>query len=70
VNFLMGTQPVRYSLAELSEMGVRRVSVGSALATVALGAFLRGAREMKERGTFEYTKESAGFDEVSELLKL
>lgn len=70
VNFLMGTQSARYSLAELSEMGVRRVSVGSALATAALGAFLRGAREMKDRGTFEYAQESAGFGEVSELLKL
>ena len=69
VNFLMGTQPVRYSLGELNEMGVRRVSVGSALATAALGAFLRGAREMKDRGTFEYAKESAGFGEVSELLR-
>jgi 2-methylisocitrate lyase-like PEP mutase family enzyme len=69
VNFLMGTQPQRYSLAELSEMGVRRVSVGSALSTVALGAFLRGAREMKDKGTFNYTKESAGFGEVTELLK-
>ncbi|MEX1993225.1 MAG: isocitrate lyase/phosphoenolpyruvate mutase family protein [Steroidobacteraceae bacterium] len=68
VNFLMGTQPQRYSLAELGEMGVRRVSVGSALATAALGAFLRGAREMKDRGTFEYAKDSAGFDEVSTLL--
>ncbi len=68
VNFLMGTQPVRHSLAELEAMGVRRVSVGSALATAALGAFLRGAREMKDRGTFEYTRESAGFGEVSELL--
>lgn len=60
VNFLMGTQPERYSLAELSEMGVRRVSVGSALSTVALGAILRGAREMKDQGTFNYTKESPG----------
>lgn len=69
VNFLMGTQPTRYSVAELSAMGVRRISVGSALATAALGAFLRGAREMRERGTFEYTKESAGFGEVSALLR-
>ena len=69
VNFLMGTQPQRFSLAELSEMGVRRISVGSALATTALGAFLRGAREMKERGTFTYAKDSAGFGEISELLK-
>lgn len=36
--------------------------------TVALGAFLRGAREMKYQGTFNYTKESAGFGEISELL--
>jgi 2-methylisocitrate lyase-like PEP mutase family enzyme len=69
VNFLMGTQAQRYTLAELSEMGVRRVSVGSALSTVALGAFLRGAREMKDQGTFNYTRESAGFGEVTDLLK-
>jgi 2-methylisocitrate lyase-like PEP mutase family enzyme len=69
VNFLMGTQPQRFSLAELGGMGVRRVSVGSALSTAALGAFLRGAREMKDQGTFNYAKDSAGFGEVTELLK-
>ncbi len=69
VNFLMGTQPQQFTLDELSEMGVRRVSVGSALATTALGAFLRGAREMRETGTFTYAKESAGFGEISNLLK-
>jgi len=69
VNFLMGTQSQRYSLEELSDMGVKRVSVGSALSTVALGAFLRGAREMKDLGTFNYTKESAGFGEITDLLK-
>ena len=69
VNFLMGTQPHRYSLTELAELGVKRVSVGSALSTVALGAFLRGAREMKDHGTFNYTVESAGFGEITNLLK-
>jgi 2-methylisocitrate lyase-like PEP mutase family enzyme len=68
VNFLMGTQPQRFTLAELSEMGVRRVSVGSALSAAALGAFLRGAREMRETGTFTYTAEAAGFGEISRLL--
>jgi 2-methylisocitrate lyase-like PEP mutase family enzyme len=68
VNFLMGTQPERFTLDELSEMGVRRVSVGSALATTALGAFLRAAREMRETGTFTYAEESAGFGEISDLL--
>jgi 2-methylisocitrate lyase-like PEP mutase family enzyme len=69
VNFLMGTQPERFSLAELAEMGVRRVSVGSALSTAALGAFLRGAREMKDKGTFNYAKDSAGFGEVTKFFR-
>ena len=69
VNFLMGTQPQRFTLDELSKMGVRRVSVGSALSMAALGAFLRAAREVRETGTFTYTQEAAGFREISELLK-
>jgi 2-methylisocitrate lyase-like PEP mutase family enzyme len=68
VNFLMGTQPQRFTLDELGELGVRRVSVGSALALAALGAFLRAAREMAATGTFTYTQEAAGFSEVSKLL--
>jgi len=68
VNFLMGTQPQRFTLEELSQLGVRRVSVGSALAAAALGAFLRGAREMRETGTFTYTREAAGFSEIGKLL--
>ena len=68
VNFLMGTQPERFTLAELSGMGVKRVSVGSALSMAAIGAFLRGAREMRETGTFTYAQEAAGFREISDLL--
>jgi len=68
VNFLMGTQPQRFTLDELSALGVRRVSVGSALSLAALGAFLRAAREMATTGTFTYTQECAGFGEVSKLL--
>jgi 2-methylisocitrate lyase-like PEP mutase family enzyme len=69
VNFLMGTQPVRFSVAELSDMGIRRISVGSALSAAALGAFLRAAREIRERGTFTFTQDAAGFEEVSKLLE-
>ena len=68
VNFLMGTQAERFTLDELGGMGVRRVSVGSALSAAALGAFLRGAREMRETGTFTYAAEAAGFGEISRLL--
>src|SRR5947207_13932789 len=52
VNDIMGLQGVQLHLAELSEIGVRRVSVGSALSRVALAGFPRGAREMEADGTF------------------
>ncbi len=68
VNFLMGTQPERFTLEELSALGVRRVSVGSALSAAALGAFLRAAREMRATGTFTYTQEAASFAEISKLV--
>lgn len=69
VNVIMGLQGVRLSVAELSEIGVRRISVGSALSRVALGAFLRAAREMKTRGTFAFADEAASFQEISGLFE-
>lgn len=44
VNVVMGLQGVQLNLAVLSALGVKRISVGSALSRVALGAFLRPER--------------------------
>lgn len=41
------------TVAELAALGVRRVSVGGALARAAWGGFLTAAREIAEHGTFE-----------------
>ncbi|HZP22526.1 MAG TPA: isocitrate lyase/phosphoenolpyruvate mutase family protein [Terriglobales bacterium] len=68
VNVVMGLRGVQLSLAELSAMGVKRVSVGSALARTALGAFLRAAREMREHGTFDFAKNAASPREINEML--
>ena len=69
VNVVMGLQGVRLDLRELSELGVRRVSVGSALSRAALGAFLDAAREMRERGTFDFANRAVGFAEMSGMLE-
>jgi 2-methylisocitrate lyase-like PEP mutase family enzyme len=68
VNALMGLQGVRLSQAELSEIGVKRISVGSTLARAALGAFVRAAKEMKERGTFDFADQAAKSSEISAML--
>ena len=67
VNVLMGLRGVQLSLAELSAIGVKRISVGSALCRTALGAFLRAAREMKEHGTFTFAKDAVNPKEVGEM---
>jgi 2-methylisocitrate lyase-like PEP mutase family enzyme len=69
VNVLMGLPGTNLTVEELSELGVRRVSVGSGLYRSALGAFLRAALEMKERGTFTFAEQAASSQEISRLLK-
>ena len=67
VNVLTGLRGAQLSLAELSALGVKRVSVGSALCRAALGAFLRAAREMREHGTFSFAVEAASPKEISAI---
>jgi 2-methylisocitrate lyase-like PEP mutase family enzyme len=67
VNVIMGLQGVQLSLAELSEIGVKRVSVGSALSRAALGAFLRAAREMQARGTFTFAEDAVNYAELNKM---
>ena len=68
VNALMGIPGASYSVDELAEAGVRRISVGSGPSRVALGAFLKAAREMREQGTFDLMCEGVGFAEVAGIL--
>jgi 2-methylisocitrate lyase-like PEP mutase family enzyme len=67
VNVVMGLQGVQLSRDELSAIGVKRISVGSALSRAALGAFLRAAREMREHGTFTFAQEAASYRDISAL---
>lgn len=50
VNLLIGMPGA--SVAEIADLGVRRISVGGAMARSAWGGFLRAAREIAEKGTF------------------
>ncbi len=68
LNVIMGLQGVQLSLAELSALGVKRISVGSALARAAYGAFLRAAHEMKEQGTFTFADEVVKYPDIQKML--
>lgn len=67
VNVVMGLQGVQLSAAELSKLGVKRISVGSALTRAAFGAFLRAAQELKERGTFTFANDAVSYHDLSAM---
>lgn len=59
LNVLMGFADGNLSVAELTELGVKRISVGAALARAAMGAFQRAAEELRTKGTFDFARDAA-----------
>jgi 2-methylisocitrate lyase-like PEP mutase family enzyme len=54
LNVLMSAVDPALTVADLAAAGVKRVSVGGALSRLALAAFMKGAREMRESGGFTW----------------
>ena len=67
VNVLMAEPSAVLSVSRLADLGVRRISVGSALSRVAWGAFIRAARSIAETGSFDALGEAASFAELDRL---
>jgi 2-methylisocitrate lyase-like PEP mutase family enzyme len=65
VNVVMGLSGRAYTVEELAEAGVKRISVGGSFARAALGALVRAAREVKEHGTFTYAADAIPDAEAS-----
>ena len=62
VNVLVGSNFT--TVSELAQIGVRRISVGGALARAAWGGFLRAAKEIAEHGSFEELARGIPFAEI------
>jgi len=69
VNVLVSTNNCDITMSQLADLGVRRVSVGGALARVAWGAFIQSAREIKEAGSFKSFADAAPFNELNNLFE-
>jgi 2-methylisocitrate lyase-like PEP mutase family enzyme len=67
VNVLMYGPSKILSVARLTDLGVRRVSVGSSLACVAWGAFIRSAQSIASTGTFDTFADAVPFAEVNDV---
>lgn len=65
VNVLVSAPGPELSVSRLADLGVRRISVGSALACVAWGAFMRAARSIAETNSFDALAGAAPFSELN-----
>lgn len=57
------------TVGDLGALGVRRISVGSALARAAWSGFLRAAREIADRGTFEALEGAEPYADLNALFR-
>ena len=69
VNVLVSGFNHQLSLSQLTDLGVRRISVGSGLALAAWGVFLRAAKDIKTNGTFNLLANGAAFADLNELFR-
>ena len=69
VNVLVSGFNHQLSFSKLADLGVRRISVGSALSAVAWGAFIRAAKGIAETGTFDALAGATPFSELNDLFR-
>ncbi|HTM15782.1 MAG TPA: isocitrate lyase/phosphoenolpyruvate mutase family protein [Terracidiphilus sp.] len=68
VNVLLGLKGAnQFTVAELGELGVRRISLGSGFSRAALTAFLHAAREVIDDGTFTFADEAMYISELTAM---
>jgi len=68
VNVLVSAPNPELTVDRLAGLGVRRISVGSALARVAWGAFMRSAQSIRDSGSFNTFAEAGSFSEIDEVM--
>lgn len=67
-NYVAGVGKTRFTIGQLREIGVRRVSIGSSFARAAFTALAVAAREVLDHGSFGYLDEIRTVAEFNELI--
>jgi 2-methylisocitrate lyase-like PEP mutase family enzyme len=69
VNFMAGIKGKSFSVAELEEAGVKRISLATSLYRAAMSGLLEAAREVKEQGTFGYLDRALTTPELNGFMR-
>ena len=68
VNVLLGPKEGLRPVSDLAELGVRRISVGGALANVAMDSIIKAGRELLASGTFGFLSDVSSAVEITDLM--
>jgi 2-methylisocitrate lyase-like PEP mutase family enzyme len=68
VNFMVGRKGKSFSVRELAEVGVRRISLASSLYRAAMAGLLEAAREVKDTGQFTFLDRVLTMPELNNLI--
>ncbi|WP_421781931.1 isocitrate lyase/PEP mutase family protein [Kiloniella litopenaei] len=68
VNVVMGLVGATFSVDELADVGVKRISTGGSMARAALGGFMKAAIEIKDHGTFTYGESALSNKVANDLM--
>jgi len=69
-NFMVGIKGKSFSVGELADAGVRRISLATSLYRAAMTGFLSAAIEVKESGRFDFLDRAASTAELIQLMKV
>ena len=68
VNFMVGIRGKSFTVAELAQAGVKRISFASSLYRAAMTGLIEAAREAKQSGTFGYLEKTLTTAELNKFL--
>jgi 2-methylisocitrate lyase-like PEP mutase family enzyme len=69
-NFMAGIKGKSFSVRELAEAGVRRISLATSLYRAAMTAFLEAAREVREAGQFSFLDQCVSTPELNKIMAI
>jgi 2-methylisocitrate lyase-like PEP mutase family enzyme len=69
VNFMVGLPGKSFTVAELAAVGVRRISLATSLYRAAMRGLLNAAREVRDRGTFDYLDHILTTSELNDFMQ-
>jgi len=69
VNFMAGIKGKSFTVAELQAAGVRRISLATSLYRVAMAGLIDAAREVRDKGTFDYLDRAVPTPDLSAFMR-